>query len=184
MIGLPHGASYQDQQWRNIVPLHSTKVDVEKLLGPPPPRPRNSTRLYTPGPASSWYLFENEDVRVVYMTDELAERTHCSSFPVDTVIGIRIYLKKHPTLSDLGIDEKKFITRDSSEPPNLGFRAYIDNENGIAICTRDGKVTDIAYSGSARDRQVCPGFSGIDKSCTVLVGYSQSKSDPNRAGDE
>ena len=171
MMGLPQGTAFHYNDWRGIVPLHSTKADVERLLGPPPPRPKDGTRLYTPGPASSHYFFENEDVQIVYMTDELAERTGCSAFPVDMVIGILVTLKNHPPLHDLGIDKNKFVTHDPSEPPNLGFLAYVDNKDGVSICTGAGKVWEILYYGQARDRQVCPNFNGDPtESCMVRVG--------------
>jgi hypothetical protein len=171
MMGLSQGTAFHYNDWRGIVPLHSTKADVERLLGPPPPPPKDGTSLYTPGPASSYYFFESEDVRIAYMTDELAERTECSSFPVDIVIGIVVYLKNHPPLNDLGIDQNKFVTHDPSQPPNLGFLAYVDNKDGVSICTRAGKVWEILYYGEATDRQVCPNFNGDPtKSCSVLVG--------------
>lgn len=171
MMGLPQVTVFHYNDWRGIVPLHSTRADVERLLGPPPPRPKDSTILYTPGPASSYYFFENEDVSILYMTDQLAERTGCSAFPVDMVIGISVYFKDHPPLNDLGIDQKKFVTHDPSKPPNLGFLAYVDNKDGVSICTRYGKVWEINYYGEARDRQVCPNFIGDPtESCSVRIG--------------
>lgn len=35
------------KDWRGIVPLHSTRADVENLLGEPPPPPKDGSRVYT-----------------------------------------------------------------------------------------------------------------------------------------
>jgi len=51
--------------------------------------------------------------------------------PIDTVLFIQVTFKKKPELSEFQIDDKKFITFDPSEPPNIGFKAYVDDEEGI-----------------------------------------------------
>jgi len=59
-IMLPQGKGDQPQNWRGIVPLHSTRADIERLLGPPPPPPKDGTIVYTPGPASSLFFLRTK----------------------------------------------------------------------------------------------------------------------------
>jgi hypothetical protein len=76
------------------------------------------------------------------MTDARAEQMSCSAVPIDTVIFVHVSLKKHPPLADLGIDVSNFEAFDPSTPPNIGFKAYVDTEDGMYICTLDGKVNN------------------------------------------
>jgi hypothetical protein len=100
-------------------------------------------RIYTPDPNSPLYFLEDEETRISYMTEALAERMQCSAVPMDTVtfIHISFYGKKRALLSELGIDEAKFETFDAASPQNIGFKAYVNSSEGIYICTLDAKVT-------------------------------------------
>lgn len=42
------------EQWKDIIPLKSTRADVERLLGPPPE------------PQTSTYILRNETVHIFY----------------------------------------------------------------------------------------------------------------------
>ena len=163
----------QAKEWRGLVPLHSTRKDVEQLLGPPPPPPKDGTRIYTPSELRSIYFLDEGEVYVAYAREEWLERIKCSDLiPLDTVISIQITFKKKAELSDFQIDEKEFITFDPSEPPNIGFKALVDDDQGIAICTHDGKVDDITYYANARDREVCPAVGSDPKQfCRILVDF-------------
>jgi len=163
----------QAKEWRGLVPLHSTKKDVEKLLGPPPPPPNDGTRIYTPSEFRSIYFLDEGEVYIAYAREEWLERIKCSDLiPIDTVVSIRITFKKKQELSQFQIDEKEFITFDPSEPPNIGFKAYVDDDQGIAICTQDGKVNDATYYTTAKDAAICPAVRSDPKQfCRILVDF-------------
>ena len=83
-------------------------------------------------------------VLISYATHEFLERVGClDSAPTDAVALIKVTYKVKPSLSQLHVDETRFITLDPSEPPNIGFKAYVNDHVGIAICTQDGKVNDM-----------------------------------------
>jgi hypothetical protein len=169
---LPSSTS-QAKEWRGLTPLHSTRKDVEKLLGPPPPPPNDGTMIYTLGDARSVYFTDEDRVFISYATDEFLERVRCLGLvPTHAVAFIQVTYKVKPSLTELHIDETRFITFDPSEPPNIGFKAYVDDDDGIAICTQDGKVNDITYYATAKDRQVCQGlrYEGKDY-CKILVDF-------------
>src|SRR5216683_7963535 len=83
----------QAQGWRGIRPLHSTRNDVERLIGPPM-QPKGIT-----------YDLKNERVNVVYSDGKCAKGwPYGWNVPPGTVIGITIYQQPRPKLSDLSID--------------------------------------------------------------------------------
>jgi hypothetical protein len=181
LITLTQGTGDQAKGWKGIVPLHSTRADVERLIGPPSPPPSDRMRLYTPNTNMPLYFLEDKEARIGYMTDANAKRLGCYAVPVDTVLYISVDLKKHPSLRDLGIDESRFETFDPSDPPNIGFKAYVDTVEGMYICTQDSKINRIGYYGNANDRQVCPALDKDAKQfCHVLVDLLDNPPKPGR----
>lgn len=163
----------QGKEWRGIVPLHSTRENVESLLGPPPPPPNDGTRIYTLSDARSIYFLDEGEVFIAYHRPELLERSEClDSIPIDTILFIQVTFKKKPELSEFQIDDRKFITFDPSKPPNIGFKAYVNDEEGIAICTQDGKVNEITYYIAAKDRRGCSAMqSDPRRFCSIHVDF-------------
>jgi hypothetical protein len=187
LAGLEIGAVNQGKNWRAIVPFHSTRTDVERLLGPPSAPPKDGTILYTPNPDIPLYFLEDEDVRIAYMTDRLAQRMSCSAVAVDTVTCVSVEYfrgsRRQLMLDEMGIDETKFETFDPSTPPNLGFKAYVNMEDGIYICTLNGRINKLVYFGNKTDRQACPGLTGDPKQfCNILVDLynRQDKTDKSK----
>jgi hypothetical protein len=171
-LALTQEPTHQPWEWRGILPFHSTRADVERLLGPPPPPPADGTRIYTLSERRSIYFLEHEEVMIVFVTDVMIERSGCSSLNVDTVASVQVSPNDRPLLSDLRIDEDKFKTFDPSTPPNLGFKAYVDTEDGVYICTQDGRVNEFVYYGNARARQACPALDGDPTQfCNILVDF-------------
>jgi hypothetical protein len=171
-LALTQQPAQQHKDWRGILPLHSTRTDVERLLGPPSPPPKDGIMAFPNGEGSSCYFIENQVVRIAFVTNTALEQAGCSSFPLGTVIGVEVYLKDRPSLSDLQIDLAKFETLDPSTPPNIGFKAYIDSDDGLDICTQDGRVNKLVYYGDARDRQPCPKLAGNPKEfCNLTVDF-------------
>jgi hypothetical protein len=171
------GATHQQPKgWRGIVPLHSTRADVERLLGPPPPPPKDGTRLYTPDPDTPLYFLEDEDVQIGYMTERRAEEMNCSAVPIDTVLAVAVTAKKPFPLGALGIDENRFETFDPSTPSGIGFKAYVDVIDGMYICTAGGEVRDYGYYGEANGRQICPARNLDPKQfCQILVDFANPR---------
>jgi hypothetical protein len=160
------------KEWRGLVPLQSTRKDVEKLLGPPPPPPSDGTMIYTLGDARSFYFTDEGRVLISYATREFLERVRCiDSVPTDAVAFIQVTCKVKPSLSELQIEETRFITFDPSEPPNIGFKAYVNDDDGIAICTQDGKVNEITYYATAKAGQVCGLHYDGKGYCRILVDF-------------
>jgi len=127
----------QAKEWRGIVPLKSTRVDVERLLGKP-----NSLGRYE---------FDNERAYIDYATgcDQLKD---CLCLvPKDTVISIFVTLESDLKLSELKIDGSKYKKSRSAHLPSIVN--FTNNEEGITytVDEEDEEVMHITYLPSARD---------------------------------
>jgi len=138
-LGFCLPSTAQAKEWRGIVPLKSTRADVERLLGLPGKHGR--------------YQFEDERAYVNY-----AGRGPCH--PVngclclvseDVVISIRVELEVEMRFSALSIDKKKYEKYIS--PQNPALISYTSDEEGIIYTVEDDDVTAIEYIPSAKDCQ-------------------------------
>src|SRR5258708_6268781 len=102
LVGLAIAASSQDDRaadgWRGLTPLHSTRSDVESLLG------RGA------GEDGQAYYLPDVNVFFVYSS------TGCKSgekwdIPQGTVLRIIVYPKPTPRWSDLKVDKSTFVEK-------------------------------------------------------------------------
>lgn len=156
------------KSWRGITPLHSTRVDVEKLWGKPVPPPRGSGRSYTLNENRSIYFTDEGEIYVIYAR---ATSGCDTSVTPDTVLLLSFKPKKKMKLSDLRIDKSKFTTYDPAMPTGIGYKAYTDEADGYSILTFKGVVEEIYYQPTAADRKLCPSYfeSGEGIRFTLLV---------------
>jgi hypothetical protein len=140
------------KDWRGIVPLHSTRSQVEQLLGPPTEQSN---------PYSVVYKTPNETVLIYYAKGRpcgIGEKYSHWRVARNTVT--EIYISPHPgsPLSQLSIDEsryKKFIVGHLSETRYVNTR-----EGEVLTLTVLGKeVRSISYFAAADDSHLeCPGL--------------------------
>ncbi|MFY9570065.1 MAG: hypothetical protein WAV20_01525 [Blastocatellia bacterium] len=132
--------------WRGIIPLHSTRADVERLFG-----------LGTNECKCGYYL---EDLNVFFYYSS----GNCKSggsggwdVPPDTVLRIVVHQKPTPRLSDLQIDESKFKKRHDGHIERIV--SYVNEEEGLIIEVDEdsGLVMGFDYAPSAKDKHLrCP----------------------------
>ena len=135
------------KEWRGIIPLHSTRADVTRLLGPSPDA--NNVRAN--------YFLEKEDVYIVFSSDEPYLRCP-SGVPKDAVLVIQIKPKTKLRLSELRLDQSKYRTFDPSSPPGIGFVGLIDERDGLVIQAFKGYVNEICYIANIQDRKLCESY--------------------------
>jgi hypothetical protein len=138
-------SSAHAKEWRGIVPLYSTRADVERILGTPPPE-RNR-------PDAAVYKQEHEDILVRYSTGKCIEKWNV---PRDTVIYIHVFPKRRPKFSELNIDISKY--RKYPEPELPEYSNYDNEEEGFEVSVdRDGLVEVFIYYWTAKDNHLrCP----------------------------
>lgn len=139
-ITLPAVALAEGKGWRGILPLHSTRADVERLLGPP----AELSNEYT-----SVYHLENEVVMFNYEGDRSCKSPGGWQVPRGTVVSIIVTPKTKLRFSDLQVDESRY------KKTSGGHRSediiYTDNERGENITVYQGDVTNISYSPTVGD---------------------------------
>jgi hypothetical protein len=136
----------QAKEWRGIVPLHSNRKDVERLIGSPAE------------PGGNVYNLENEVVLIDY-SDSPCERGWPFGWdvPPGTVTSITVNPRKTIMLSDLGFDLSKY---QKMQDPEVGAVVYYYNsEEGVHIqsLTYEPVAISINYLPTAKDKQIlCP----------------------------
>ena len=132
------------EPWRGIVPLKSTRSDVERMLGKPQP---GSISFYVT------YKLENEEVRVEYASRTLCTQTdRCDCHvPDETVLHIVVRPKATNKFSSLAIEKSKF--HPIINPQNANNVAYSNSDSGLmyVISERDDLVLYVQYGPTAKD---------------------------------
>ena len=136
--------------WRGIVPLRSTRADVEKILGPPTPESKASD--------AATYKTKTERVFVLYSTGACdGKPSNGWNVPRGTVISISVEPTVKPKLTDLKLDESKY---DKARDPEVLFLTYYTNEEegiSIEVNTEEGAVTTFRYLPMSKDSHLrCP----------------------------
>jgi hypothetical protein len=133
-------ALVQAKEWHGLRPLHSTRADVERVLGPS----RSKAQL-------SIYQTAEEAVSVLY-----ASGPPCGSdagnewkIPKDTVVSITVSPKVRVFLSDLKIDLAKYEHFSNTHRPNIIM--HISREDGQRIQVFQGEVMSITYFAPTSD---------------------------------
>lgn len=148
------------KDWRGIMPLHSTREDVARLLG-------ESDRVNDSG---ARYDLEKEEVAFVFASDEPFFADCVKTLPVGTILLVKVRPKNEIKVRDLQMDGKKFKRFDPSDPPNLGYMAYMNLEAGIIVRALDGIVDEINYIASSKDRYLCADYyKNPEKFVQILV---------------
>ncbi|HEU4388651.1 MAG TPA: hypothetical protein VFV34_12695 [Blastocatellia bacterium] len=140
IVAVPGGRA-AEKGWRGIVPLHSTRADVEGRLGP------------GSSPCKCDYYLDDENVFLIYSAGD-CERTRWA-VPADTVLWITVYPKQQPRLADLNIDKSAL-----EKQQVLGDRVtYVNRREGVSLTVDDGFVTTFLYGPTAEDQYLkCPNF--------------------------
>ena len=151
--GISHG-----KEWRGIVPLHSTRTDVERLLGPP--ADQNNDLM-------SIYKLEKEVVVVEYAAGPPCGADGPSAWrvPRGTVLGITVHPKTELYFSDLHIDVSRYKITDGGDVPNYVY--YTDEREGNQYEVTQGLVMSITYFHTAKDGDLrCPASRSRQNRCS------------------
>jgi hypothetical protein len=124
------------REYRGIVPLQSTRADVERLIG----RPNEE----------HGYVFDGERVLITY-----SERKGCEeglprgwNVSTDTVLEVAVFFDAEITLGDVLIRGRAF---DEIRAVRTQHVFYVDNQEGVRYKTLGGFVEATTYFGSEAD---------------------------------
>jgi hypothetical protein len=147
------------RDWRGIVPLHSTRTDVERLLGPQPTPPDpDNTKVYNLNSSWAIYFLPEGEVRFNFV-DPKAEEPNCmGNLPLGTVLNITVTPSHPMKLIDIGLDQKKIKLFNASNQKQADFKGYLDAATGFAVVLQHGDIYNIEYFGQANDKRLCPAY--------------------------
>jgi hypothetical protein len=132
----------QEKGWRGIVPLHSTREDVEKLLGPSADKRYGAT-----------YDLGSEAVTFIYSIGPCTkERKNGWNVPEYTVLRICVSSAIKPRFSELKVDKEKLQKIRDPELTDVFY--YIDNEKGIEYEVQNDLITTTTYLPTAKDKDL------------------------------
>lgn len=127
----------QARGWRGLVPLHSKRADVERLLG----QPNEMLSQY-----SAFYRTEKETVIVNYATGfpcGIGKKYSQWRVSKDTVESLLVTPLRGVPVSQLLIDEKKFEKRSGGHRPEDVY--YINDQDGESLRVFHDEVMDISF---------------------------------------
>lgn len=125
------------QEWRRIVPLHSTCEDARRIL--------NLTKC-----EPSMIELQDVSVFVIFSTGPCTSEWNV---PTGTVLTLDVQPKKHLRLSDLQIDETKYSKQFNPNVPNT--TRLSSPADGVSIdLFEDGRIRHIFYGPSSRDQHL------------------------------
>jgi len=134
VLGFSAGAGL-GKPWRGIVPLHSTRADVERLLGRPS--------------IEDWgYEIDDAVVAITYSARGCEEGLAGWNVSPNTVEEIRVAVNDELFLSEVQVRGK---TLEQIYTVRTAQIEYLDVEEGVRYSTVDGLVRAITYLGSAED---------------------------------
>lgn len=142
--------------WNGIVPLHSTRTDVERRLG----SSEDTCRCL--------YRTADETVFVEYATGLCEGPVYGWEVPADTVLQFTVTPRAERQFSELGLDESRFVIR--SETPTA--KIYTDAREGVTYFVQHGILTNVRYIPSTNDARFrCEGFPAYDGGVTQYRPY-------------
>jgi hypothetical protein len=135
--------------WRGIIPLRSTRADIERVVEGTVKESKCRSNI------CSYYL-SDVNLFVVYSKGDCKSQESSGwNVPRDTVIRFDVVPKVKPLFSDLKIDEEKFKKKE--DPELKGVLHYINDEDGLSLTVQQGVVDGFYYGPSAKDEHLrCP----------------------------
>jgi hypothetical protein len=162
--------------WHGIVPLKSTRADVERLLGP------------STGDSPTYYLPENA-VYIQYSKCRCGDKCKDDDWNVapGTVTLIRVEVKGLVKLADLKLDLTHFKRQPGDDDLRDHFY-YVNRKEGFSIEVGRGYVGGYIYEPPVKDNyRRCPGYSKnkrkLKPNCLPIAFSVECSSEVIRPGD-
>jgi hypothetical protein len=140
-IILALAAASEAKEWRGIIPLHSTRQDVERKFGKPDRQPSYD----------AFYTLKDVSVLFHFSEGDCNKWPYGWDVPAGTVEEITVYPSGDLMLSELKFDRSKF--REAFDV-HYRIRHFIDDEAGYSIVASDGdkKIMHFSYYWAANEK--------------------------------
>ena len=133
--------------WKGLVPLHSSRLDVERILG-------SAIRSYG---QLSFYENEAARVNVWYSSGQCGRGPDSWRVPAGIMTRLEVFPAKNSVFRDLLFDRSKFERRKWTRPDD--WVTYSNEADGISIEVTDigsnlEELRSIVYRPKLKDRQL------------------------------
>lgn len=133
------------KDWGKISPLHSSREDVERLLGKSKGGPNDAF--------IAMYETANETVSVIYSWKRCEKDAKDDwNVPLGTVLSISVFPRHRFTITQLGIDLSLFEKNTSDHQPD--FIYYTNTEEGFVIEVTGERVSSRIYLPTKKDEHL------------------------------
>jgi hypothetical protein len=147
-LALTNQFNVKGQDWRQIVPLKSTRADVERLLGP------------TKEAYFAVYHLKEGILDIEYSSGPCRpDRKGGWNVPKDVVITLNLTPHLKTRIVDLKLDRKKF--RKIVDKHVIGALYYVNDEAGITYAVQNGEVSFVEYHPTKKDEHLYCGDAAI-----------------------
>jgi hypothetical protein len=158
-LALPANVLQGPRGWQRIVPLHSTRADVERLLGS------------SNDPCKCLYKTAGELVEVKYASTPCKGEVPGWNVPAGTVLSLTVTPKTWQRFSELHIDESKYV----KHYDDVITTYYTNRDEGIEYAvSQSGMIAAISYIPSTRDSHLrCSGFPAYERNFAVYIPFDR-----------
>lgn len=148
------------KEWHGIKPLYSSRVDVERLLGP----------SSTSGQHASTHETDSEVITIIYASGSPCggNATNSWKVPLGTVIDITVSPKTEVRFSSLNIDLQRYKKTEDLKLKGLFY--FIDEEEGVRYTVQE---VDAIAGGLVMNVNYFPGAQEQYLRCAALTQASQ-----------
>lgn len=133
------GKIFLVESWKGIIPLHSTRVDVEKRLG-----------VKSSGKSFDVFKLNTEQVMIVYSVKPCEGDFEKWKVPIGTVLELVVVPKTQPLFSEVKIDTSRY-KRFFSPKTDVDVVTYTDEDSGHSIEFTDERVSSYRYRPAKKD---------------------------------
>lgn len=154
------------KEWRGIIPLHSTRKDVERLIGPPKV------------PNGIEHDFPNELVIIFYSRGPCVKGwPYGWDVQSGVVTSIRRVPKTRLGLSEIDVDVAGYEQNRESDTP--GWITYVNQREGLSVTFNgiEGTVQGINYMPPANEQHLsCPGANTLERDVGKTMRFKTASS--------
>lgn len=144
--------------WRGIVPLHSTVDTVETILG------------RSDDPCRCRFKTPNESVVIDYAKGPCKGPPYGWNVLAGTVLQIKVYPRQETQISEQELLKQNFVKSSEIDTPTL---FYTNVQRGLRYAVYDGKISSVSYIPTSNNISLrCQGFPEYDGGLREYHPYS------------
>lgn len=142
------GGSAKAKDWHGLVPLQSTRSDVIRAF----------SHCADENPSCEFEI-EDATIHIEFSRFRSNQPEDCrTKLPPDTILLIEVTPVRALKFKDLVLNKNLFRPFEIAPAISRKYRGYLDARGGLVIKTYEGKVVQLDYIASARQKHLCESY--------------------------